>query len=318
LPVAVDISGRDLISLKDFSSEEIIGMIDTALALKAEHRAATPTSPASTPCLGQSIAMIFQKRSTRTRVSTETGIFKLGGHGLFLGSEDVQLGVNETVRDSAMVLSRFNDLIGARVFAHDDVEELARWSDVPVINMLSDKFHPLQLLADMMTLREHYGEHGGRRISWVGDGNNITHSLMVTAPKLGYDLRVATPEGYDVHADVRAEAERLAGEHGTEMRFTTDPQESVAGAHVIVTDTWVSMGQEEEKAGRLRAFEGYQVTSEMAAGAAPDWVFLHCLPRKPEEVSDEVMYSDRSLVWDEAENRMWTMMAVMKMLLHPR
>ena len=236
--------------------------------------------------------MIFQKLSTRTRVSSETGMSKLGGHALFLGANDIQLGTNESMRDTAEVLSRFNSIILARVFGHSDIEELAKWSSVPVINALSDKYHPLQILADYQTLQEHFGTKSldGINIAWVGDGNNIVHSFMASCPQLGINLRVATPKGYECDEDVVQMAKVNSEANSTEMLFTTDPAEAVHGADVIVTDTWVSMGQEDEKATRIKEFEGYQVTMDMAnsGGANPDWVFLHCLPRKPEEVDDEV------------------------------
>lgn len=315
---------RSLLSLKDLSAGEITALLDSADALKAAYsgnKNGFPESgPPERPLEGKSMAMIFQKRSTRTRVSTETGFSMLGGHALFLGSEDIQLGTNESMTDTARVLSRFNSIILARVFGHEDVEELAKEASVPVINALSDKYHPLQILADLQTLREHLGgktgDLRGLKVAWVGDGNNITHSLMVALPKLGIDLRVATPQGYEPLAEVKGIARSAAEEGGAQLDFTHEAGEAVEGADVVVTDTWVSMGQEEEYTRRMRDFDGYQVTKEMMRGAAPDWKFLHCLPRKPQEVDDDVFYDpDRSLVWDEAENRMWTVMAVAKDLL---
>lgn len=307
-----DLTGRSLITLNDFTEEEVNGTLDVAIALKNWFKCNDTRRVASEiqPFLGRSVALIFQKRSTRTRLSMETGISKLGGTPIFLGSDDIQLGVNESLSDSARVISRFNDIIAARVFDHSDIEDLSALSDVPVINMLSDKFHPLQLLADMMTLREHYGDaYKGKTVAYVGDGNNMAHSFIVTCPKLGYNLRVASPKIYTSLEDVKEMGEVEAKRKGTEILFTEDAAEAVSGADVIVTDTWISMGQEAEKAIRLREFKGYQVTMDMAKDANKDWVFLHCLPRKPEEVDDEVFYSERSLVWDEAENRMWTAMA---------
>ena len=325
--------------------------------------------------------MIFQKRSTRTRVSTEAGMAQLGGHALFLGalihilravarcnrmrdvrvkyllthgfgvyfslssgslalltgtlfvivavaaaapakhaharnpsgSEDIQLGKNESLRDTARVLSRFNDVLLARVYGHGDILELCAESTVPVINALSDLTHPLQGLADVLTLRQHFGSTKGLTVAWVGDGNNITHTLLSAAAPCGFNLRVATPVGYEAKASVVARARKDCAATGVSITTTHDPLEAVAGAHVIVTDTWVSMGQEGEAAARKASFAGYQVTEAMAAagGADPRWVFLHCLPRKPQEVDDAVFYSPtRSLVWDEAENRKWTVMAV--------
>lgn len=264
------------------------------------------------PLTGHSMSMIFQKRSTRTRVSTETGMALLGGHALFLGPSDIQLGVNESMRDTAQVLCRFNDLILARVFGHEDVVELAKYSDVPVINALSDRHHPLQTLADLMTLQEHFGKDlTGKTLAWVGDGNNVLHDLMLGCAILGMNVHVATPTGYGPNADILRRTKELAQGSGASIMETTVASDAVKGADVVVTDTWVSMGQEEEYKKRVVAFEGYQVNSALMKQANPGAVFLHCLPRHPEEVTDEVMYSPQSLVFPEAENRMWTVMAVM-------
>lgn len=228
------------------------------------------------------------------------------------GSEDIQLGKNESLRDTARVLSRFNDVILARVFGHGDIEQLCAESTVPVINALSDMHHPLQGLADLMTLQQRFGSVRGLTIAWVGDGNNIAHTFMSAAGRMGYNLRLATPKGYEPDPQILARSRDLAKRAGVSLWHGTDPHEAVKGADVIVTDTWVSMGQEAENAKRLAAFAGYQVTEAMASagGANKGWVFLHCLPRKPQEVDDEVFYGPRSLVWDEAENRKWTVMAV--------
>lgn len=264
------------------------------------------------PLRGSTMSMIFQKRSTRTRVSTEAGFAKLGGHALFLSSDDIQLGKNESLRDTARVLSRYNDIILARVYAHSDITELCAESAVPVINALSDSDHPLQGLADLLTLREHFGSLKGLTLAWVGDGNNIAHTLLSAAGPMGYNIQLATPRGYECEPAVMARAQALADAAGTRITVSHAPADALKGADVVVTDTWVSMGQEEQKAARIRDFAGYKVTEALVrdAGAAPHWKFLHCLPRKQEEVEDAVFYSPRSLVWDEAENRMWTVMAV--------
>jgi ornithine carbamoyltransferase len=206
-------------------------------------------------------------------------------------------------------------VILARVCAHADVEELARHSTVPVINALSDKYHPLQTLADLMTLQEHFGSLRGRTLSWVGDGNNVLHDLMIGAIKFNMHVKVATPKGYEADIDVVQEAQRLASQHKVQLTFTTDPQVAAKDADVVVTDTWISMGQEQEAKQRKEIFKGYQVNSDMMKVAKKDAVFMHCLPRKPEEVTDEVFYSSKSLVLPEAENRMWTVMAVTLELL---
>ncbi len=305
---------RDFLTLLDYSKEEIIELLNISDEMKRWMKEGNNERP----LLGKSMAMIFQKRSTRTRVSTETGMAFLGGHALFLGMSDIQLGKNETLKDTALVLSRFNDLILARVYGHEDVEELAKYSKVPVINALSDKFHPLQILADLMTVREHFGKLEGLKIAWVGDGNNVCHSLMIGATKVGMHMSVATPKGYEPEEDVAEAAKKIASEEGVNITFTNDPREAVKDADIIVTDTWISMGQDSEKEKRLRDFAGYQVTEELGKLAKPHWKFMHCLPRKPQEVSDEVFYSDRSIVFDEAENRMYTVMAVMMKLLGKR
>ncbi len=222
------------------------------------------------------------------------------------------MGANESLTDTARVLARFNDVVLARVYAHSDIEALCKLCDKPVINALSDAHHPLQLLADIMTLNEHFGSFEGRTLAWVGDGNNILASFLSAAGALGFNVRYATPRGYEPDAAILAQAQALAAARGVTIVGTHDPLEAVRGASAIVTDTWVSMGQEKEAAARKQSFTGYQVTDELArrGGAAPDWVFLHCLPRKPNEVDDAVFYGPRSLVWDEAENRKWTFQAV--------
>ena len=296
------------------------------------------------PLIGKTMSMIFQKRSTRTRVSAEGGFCQLGGHAIFLGgffwshffellnkknsvyitliphahlffstgSEDVQLGKNETLRDTATVLGRFNDLVLARVYGHGDIEELSRYCDKPIINALSDLHHPLQQLADMQTLEEEYGSLSGLTLAWVGDGNNILNTILSSAGPLGYNVQYATPPGYEPHAKLLQASQALAKTAGVRLQGFHNPLEAVKGADVIVTDTWVSMGQEVEAKKRLEAFKGYQVTEELGrrGGAKPGWIFLHCLPRKLQEVDDDVFYGPRTRVWAESENRKWTFMAV--------
>ncbi len=302
---------KDLITLKSYSKEQIQHLLELSSNVKQKMK----KKELYQPLKGYSMSMIFQKRSTRTRVSTETGMAYLGGHSLFLGKDDIQLGKNESLKDTALVLSRFNDLILARVFAHSDVEELATHSKVPVINALSDTYHPLQILADYLTIREHFGKLEGLTIAWVGDGNNVLHSFMVSAAKLGINLRVTTPHNFRPNSEIIDYAKTSSNEHNTEFLLTDDPKEGVKGADIIVTDTWVSMGQDEEYEARIKAFNGYQVTEELGKFANPNWKFMHCLPRKQHEVNDEVFYSKRSIVFDEAENRMYTVMAVILALL---
>lgn len=305
--------GRHFLSIDELSNDELNGLLQLSHEYKETYGGTSvKKSDAAKPLTGDSLAMIFQKRSTRTRVSSETGMYLLGGHALFLGPSDIQLGVNETMKDTALVLSRFNSILLARVFAHSDVTELAEHATVPVINALSDRHHPLQTLADLMALQQHFGDVKGKTLAWVGDGNNVLHDLMYGATKLGMNLRIATPTGYEPDSEVMKITEGLVTENGTSsIVTTTDASEAVTGADVVVTDTWVSMGQEDEYAKRVAEFDGYQVNSNLMSQANPGAVFLHCLPRHQEEVADEVFYSKASLVFPEAENRMWTVMAVM-------
>ncbi|CAH2220272.1 ornithine carbamoyltransferase, mitochondrial [Pelobates cultripes] len=264
---------------------------------------------------GKSLAMIFEKRSTRTRLSTETGFALLGGHPCFLTTQDIHLGVNESLKDTARVLSGMTDAVLARVYKQSDLDLLAKEATIPIVNGLSDSYHPIQILADYLTLQEHFGHLNGLTLSWIGDGNNILHSIMLSAAKCGMHLRVATPKGYEADSSVTAAAEQFAKEFGTKLFITNDPLEAASGANVLITDTWVSMGQEAEKKKRVMDFKGYQITMKTGKVASPDWVFLHCLPRKPEEVDDEVFYSPKSLAFQEAENRKWTIMGVMVSVL---
>ena len=293
-----------------FSNDELKGLLELSQQFKDTYSDKSRTNPK--PLEGESMSMIFQKRSTRTRVSTETGMAMLGGHALFLGPSDIQLGVNESMRDTACVLSRFNSIILARVYAHADIIELAQYSTVPIINALSDLHHPLQTLADLMALQQHFGKDlTGKTVCWVGDGNNVLHDLMLGSVKMGMNVQIATPKGYEPNADIMAKTLELAAENNAKVFTTTVADEAVRGSDVVVTDTWVSMGQEAEYEQRKKEFEGYQVNTELMSKANDGAVFLHCLPRHPEEVTDEVIYSDASLVFNEAENRMWTVMAVM-------
>ena len=292
-----------------YSNEELKGLLDVSHHYKATF---SDKSNLPKPLDGYSVSMIFQKRSTRTRVSTETGMSLLGGHALFLGPSDIQLGVNESMRDTASVLSRFNDIVLARVYKHDDITELAKFSSVPIINALSDLHHPLQTLADLMALQQHFGtDLSGKTVAWVGDGNNVLHDLMLGSLKMGMNVQIATPTGCEPDGDIMAKSAVLAAENGATLTTTTVADEAVTGADVIVTDTWVSMGQEDEYEKRVKEFDGYQVNTDLMNKANDGAVFLHCLPRHVEEVTDEVIYSDASLVFPEAENRMWTVMAVM-------
>ncbi len=307
----MDLKERNLLTLADFTPEEIRFLLDESKKLKKQFKAYERTKPLK----GLTLAMIFQKRSTRTRVSTETAMYFLGGHAIFLSADDIQLGAGETIQDTARVLSRFNDGILARVYAHSDVEKLAEYASIPVINALSDKFHPLQILADLLTIEEHKGKLKGLKLAWVGDGNNVANSLLIGCSKMGIDMYVATPKGYEIPEDVVQMCEEFAEESGAKLVMTHDPVEAVKDADVVVTDTFVSMGEEAEAKKKLEAFKNYVVTEELVANAKPDYIFMHCLPYKHKEAEESVFESENSVVFDEAENRLHTTMAVLKNLM---
>ena len=291
---------RHFLTLKDYSKEEILEIIDLGLAIKKELKSGERKSHMS----NQTLAMIFEKSSTRTRVSFETGIFQLGGHGLFLSNRDIHLGRGEPVKDTARVISSMCDMVMIRTFAHSMLEEFAAYSKVPVINGLTDSYHPVQLLADYMTMVEN-NKSENIVAAYIGDGNNMTHSWMMLAAKLGFELRIATPHAYEVDADIRAEAEAIAKESGAKLIFTNSPHEAVAGATVVTTDTWASMGQEDEKEERITAFGGFIVDEALMSEADDKAIFLHCLPAyRGQEVSEEVLEGPQSVVFEEAENRL--------------
>lgn len=297
---AIEETVRHFLTLKDYTKEEILEIIELGLAIKRECKAGEhkPYMP------GKTLAMIFEKSSTRTRVSFETGIFQLGGHGLFLSNRDIHLGRGEPVKDTARVISSMCDMVMIRTFAHSMLEEFSSYSKVPVINGLTDSYHPVQLLADYMTMIEH-GYADNPVVAYIGDGNNMTHSWLMLAAKLGFELRIATPKGYEVDGTVLEEAMALAVDSGAAIIVGNDPKAAVAGATVVTTDTWASMGQEEEKEERIRMFEGYIVDETMMALAAEKAIFLHCLPAyRGQEVSEAVLEGPQSVVFDEAENRL--------------
>ena len=302
---------RHLLSLKDYTRAEIEQIFELADKLKADPAAYTEALK------GKSLAMIFQKPSTRTRVSFEVGMYQLGGTAVFLGNDSIQLQRGETVADTAKVLSRYVDGIMARVFAHQDVVDLAKHGTVPVINGLSDQLHPCQALADFFTMAEKRGKLDGLKLAYVGDGNNVCHALMLCAVKLGVTMSVAAPEGYQPNPLILKSAARDALKDGTPPpEVTTDPMEAVRGADVVYTDVWTSMGQEEESEARVRAFQGFMVDARMMAAAHRDALFMHCLPaHRGEEVAADVVDGPRSVVFDEAENRLHVQKALMVLLM---
>jgi ornithine carbamoyltransferase len=302
---------KHLLSLREYTRAELEEIFELARKVKAR-----PGDYADA-LKRKSLAMIFQKPSTRTRVSFEVGMFQLGGTALFLGTDSIQIQRGETVADTARVLSRYVDGIMARVFAHQDVVDLARFGSVPVINGLSDQLHPCQALADFFTLLERRGKLDGAKLAYVGDGNNVCHALMLGAVKLGVAMSVAAPAGYQPNPLILKSAVRDAQKEGTPPPVVTaDPVEAVRGADVVYTDVWTSMGQEAESAARGKAFQGFMVTPAMMSAAAKDAVFMHCLPaHRGEEVAAEVVDGPQSIVFDEAENRLHVQKALLMLLL---
>jgi ornithine carbamoyltransferase len=303
-------SQRHLISIHDLTAAEVQGLFRLAADVKANPGAY------SNALERKSLGMIFEKSSTRTRVSFEVGMVQMGGHALFLSSRDIQLGRGEPISDTAQVLSRYVDGIMARTFAHQTVVDLARYGSIPVINGLTDDLHPCQALADYFTLSEIFGDLKGRKLAYVGDGNNMAHSLMFGAAKAGMDVAIASPKGYEVKEHYANLARQDATAAGTQVFLTNDPKEAVKDASAVYTDVWASMGQEAEAAERLKAFDGYIVDGALMANARPDAVFLHCLPaHRGEEVAAEVADGPQSRIFDEAENRLHIQKAIMLWLM---
>lgn len=298
---------KHLLKLLDLSSEELISLLDLADQLKYEQKHGIPHRHLE----GKTLAMIFEKASTRTRVSFETGMYQLGGHALFLSAKEMQIGRGEPVQDTARVLSRYVDGIMIRTFRQEEVEELAKYGSIPVINGLTDFCHPCQVLADLMTVREKFGSFKGLKLCYIGDGNNMANSLIVGGLKAGMQVACASPKGYQPDPAV---LEFAAGMEG--FSLYEDPKEAVKGADVVVTDTWASMGQEEEKAVRAKAFQGYQVNHDLMALAAPGAIVLHCLPAyRGQEITDETFEEHAAEIFEEAENRLHVQKAVMVRLM---
>lgn len=296
---------RHFLTLLDLSSEELNQLIDRAIALKQMRRSGELYEPMK----GKVLGMIFEKSSTRTRVSFEAGTAQFGGSAIFLSPRDTQLGRGEPIEDSARVLSSMVDMVMIRTFEHENVERFAEHSAVPVINALTDDYHPCQLLADMQTYVEHRGSIKGKTVAWIGDGNNMCHSYMNAALRFGFHLNIATPEGYEPKAEMVAKTE-------PQITLMNDPAQAVQGVDLVVTDVWASMGQEEESSTRNDVFRSYQVNQELMALADPEALFMHCLPaHRGEEVTAGVIDGVQSVVWDEAENRLHAQKALMEFLL---
>lgn len=299
-------SVRHFLTVLDCATDELRDLLSRARQLKAMYRQGTP----HVSLTHRTLAMIFEKASTRTRVSFEAGMAQLGGHALFLSPRDTQLGRGEPVADTARVLSGMVDAVMIRAKSHAMVEDFARHSRVPVINALTDRYHPCQLMADIMTWEEHRGSIEGKTVAWLGDGNNVCCSYINAAARFGFRLRIASPEGYHPPADALDRVD-------ADVRLTTDPDEAITGADLVVTDVWASMGQEDQHAERLTLFQPYQVNAALMAKAARDALFMHCLPaHRGEEVSAEVIDGPQSVVWDEAENRLHSQKALLEFLIH--
>jgi ornithine carbamoyltransferase len=301
---------KHFLSLKDFTKEEIIEIIELGLKIKKEtkHKVFKPYLK------NLNLAMIFEKSSTRTRVSFETGISQLGGNGLFLSSREIQLGRGEPIKDTARVISRMVDMVMIRTFGQDRLEEFANYSKVPVINGLTDKYHPVQLLADYMTMIELKKEKGV--CCYIGDGNNMTHSWMILASKLGLELRVATPKGYEPEKDVVEMCKEFEKRSGGKIIYTNNPKEAIKNSDVVVTDTWVSMGQEEEKEQKLKDFKGYTIDKELMKLAKDDAIVLHCLPAyRGYEITEELFEEHSETIFQEAENRLHSQKGLMVWLM---
>ena len=304
--------GRDFLSIQEWSTEELKQVLDLAADLKEkqQRREAHPI------LRGKTLGMIFQKSSTRTRVSFEVGMWQLGGQALFLSANDLQIGRGEPVKDTARVLSRYLDGIMIRTFSHAEVEELAAYADIPVINGLTDRLHPCQAMADLLTIREHKGSLKGLKMAYIGDGNNMVHSLMHGCAKFGMDISVATPTAYEPNAGIVAAAKQVAQGTGSRIELTQDVLEAAAGADVLYTDVWASMGMESEQVARQAVFKNYQINQQVLAAADKKAIVLHCLPaHRGEEITEDVLEGPQSVVFDEAENRLHVQKAVMALVM---
>jgi ornithine carbamoyltransferase len=304
------VKAHDFVSAQDITTEELYSLFELAKDMKANRKKYLRS------CEGMSLAMIFEKPSLRTRVTFDVGIQQLGGNGIFLGPGDISLGKRESVFDVAKNLERMVDIIMIRTFAHSICTDLAEYASIPIINGLTDHEHPCQALADFFTMWEVKGDLKGKKLAYIGDGNNVAHSLMLTGARLGVNVTVATPKGYEPNQEVLESARRDAAKFNVNIEVTNDAAGSVSGADAVYTDVWASMGQESEAAERKKIFAPYQVNSELMARAHPDAIFMHCLPaHRGEEVTDEVIDSDQSVVFREAENRLHVQKALMHELL---
>lgn len=303
------LKGKDLLTLKDLPSKTIQVLVERAIKLKQEKLAG---SDHGRPLAGKILGMIFEKSSTRTRVSFEAGMLQLGGEAIVMNSKDLQIGRGEPISDTAKVLSHYVDGIMIRTFSHSIIEELAEHASIPVINGLTDLYHPCQALADLQTIYEQKGTFTGLKVAYIGDGNNVAHSLMIACAKVGMDISVATPKGYEPDSGVTEAVLGFAAESGAKVVITNDPVEGIADADVVYADVWTSMGQEAENEIRLKAFEGFQINDTLVANAKPDYIFLHCLPaHREEEVTSSVIDGPNSVVFEQAGNRLHAQKALL-------
>jgi len=310
--ISAQLKGRDFLRVNDWDADELVQVLDLADRLKARQRERVEHRHLE----GRSLGMIFQKPSTRTRVSFEVGMFQLGGTALYLSAGDLQLGRGETIKDTGTVLSRYLDGIMIRTFRQSDVEELAAAADIPVINGLTDDFHPCQALADVMTIRERLDTFEGVRVTYLGDGNNVCHSLMVACAKLGMDFVAATPQGYEPSEEVVSWAKAAGNVSGSSVELTQDPRAAAEGADVLYTDVWTSMGQDEERERRLADLAGFGIDDGLLRLGSERAIVLHCLPAHyGEEITEEVLYGPRSAIWNQAENRLHAQKALMALVI---
>lgn len=301
---------RHFLGFSDWSGAELTAILDLAAELKAAKKRGEPRRLLE----GKTLAMLFEKSSTRTRVSFEAGMTELGGHAIMLSPRDTQIGRGEPIKDTARVLSRYVDAVMIRTYGQEIVEELARWASIPIVNGLTDLLHPCQVMADLLTARERLGALSGLTVAWIGDGNNMARSWVEASASFGFSLVLSSPKGYCVEGEFIA----TANSRGAKVTSVADPVEAARGAHVVTTDVWASMGQEEEKDQREGAFKGYTVDAKVMANGAPNAIFLHCLPAyRGKEVTEEVLEGPQSAVWDEAENRLHVQKAILVTLLKP-
>lgn len=307
-----NLKGKDLLSLHEITTEDLYAILDLAADLKAKQKAGIEHHLLK----GKTLGMIFEKSSTRTRVSFETGMYQLGGQALFLSKNDLQIGRGEPIRDTARVLSRYLDGIMIRTFKHSTLEELAEYASVPVINALTDLLHPCQVLADLLTIKEHIGQYKGKKLAYIGDGNNMAHSLLYGCTKVGMDVAIASPQGYKPDETVVKNALAEAAVSGSVVTITDDVHEAAKGAGVLYTDVWTSMGEEAEREQRLKDLAGYQINAALLAEANEGCIVMHCLPaHRGEEITEDVLEAQADVIFDEAENRLHAQKAVMALTM---